>query len=53
MIIHIKTSLPETDSYIAPENEWFEDDVSFWGQRPIEAFALSFRECTPCTKKVF
>ena len=26
--------LPETDSYIyiAPENEWFEDDISFWNR---------------------
>ena len=32
MIIHNKTTLLETDSYMAPENEWLEDDISFWGR---------------------
>ena len=36
-------TLPATN--IAPENQWLEDEISFWDGLFSRAFAVSFREC--------
>ncbi len=36
-------TLPETNEY-APENQWLEDDISFWDPVYFQGRTVSFRE---------
>ena len=51
-----KSTLPETNSKSAPENQWLQSLkvlLSVWARPISTAFAVSFMECRDCNKPLF